>query len=152
MTSLNTITPFLWFKDRADEAVNFYASVFPDSKVHSITKTPDGATVTAEFELLGQRFMAMGAPSEFDFTEAISFMVLCDTQEEVDHYWNSLIEGGFSQACGWLKDRYGVSWQITPRVLLEGLSHPDPERASRAMQAMLDMIKIDVATIEAAIA
>ncbi len=151
MTS-NTITPFLWFKDRAEEAVNFYVDIFPNSKVHSIKGTPDGGTVTAEFELLGQRFMAMGAPNQVEFTEAVSFMINCETQEEVDHYWDALVQGGETQACGWLKDRYGVSWQITPRILLESLNHPDPERAARAFQAMLQMIKIDVAAIEEAIA
>ncbi len=153
---MQKITPFLWFNDNAEEAVNKYTNLFPDSKIISISKYPDaipgfgGKVMTIEFELFGQPFTALNGNSQSKFTEAISFMVHCKTQEEVDKYWNALLEEGQPQACGWLKDKYGVSWQITPDVLLEMIQDADKEKAARVMQAMMQMIKIDIATLEKA--
>jgi predicted 3-demethylubiquinone-9 3-methyltransferase (glyoxalase superfamily) len=148
--STNTITPYLWFTDRAEEAVNRYVSIFPNSRITSRSELGDGV-VLVEFELLGQRFVAMKAADGVEFTMAVSFLISCDTQEEVDHYWNSLIaDGGEGQACGWLKDAFGVSWQVIPGVLMECLGDPDPERAQRATQAMFQMSKIDIAGLLAA--
>ena len=150
------ISPFLWFDHEAEEAVRFYASIFDDSKVGKITRYgragpgPEGSVMTVEFELEGQRFVALNGGPRFKFTEAISFSVECDTQDEVDEYWKKLAEGGLEGPCGWLKDRYGLSWQINPRVLSEMLDDPDPVRSRRVMEAMLQMKKIDIGGLKQA--
>lgn len=153
------VTPFLWFDDRLEEAVNFYASVFKDSKILSIAKAPGGApgepdkAFSAEFELQGQRFMALNGGPQFTFTEAISLFVSCEDQAEVDYYWNALTaDGGEEGQCAWLKDKYGLSWQIVPTALMRYLGDPDAARAQRAMQAMLQMRKIDIAALDRAAA
>ena len=150
MASQQKITPFLWFDNQAEEAMNFYVSIFKNSKVISVGRYgeagpgPKGTVMTASFELEGQEFMALNGGPEYKFTEAISFFVNCETQEEVDKLWEKLSEGGEKGPCGWLKDKYGVSWQIVPTVLGEMLSDPDPEKSKRVMQAMLQMKKIDI--------
>jgi predicted 3-demethylubiquinone-9 3-methyltransferase (glyoxalase superfamily) len=150
------ITPFLWFDNQAEEAVNFYTSIFKNSKIDSITRYDDegakaagrskGTVMTASFQIEGQAFTALNGGPHFKFTEAISFVVNCESQEEVDYYWDKLSAGGDEQAqqCGWLKDKYGVSWQIVPTALGELLNGPDPVKSQRAMAAMLKMKKIDI--------
>ena len=150
------ITPFLWFDNQAEEAANFYASIFPNSKIKVVTRYsdagpgPKGSVMTVGFELDGQEFTALNGGPVFKISEAISFVVHCDTQAEVDHYWEKLTDGGVEIQCAWLKDRYGVAWQIVPKQLIKALSDPDPARAQRAAQAMFTMKKIDIAKIEAA--
>ncbi len=146
---IQSITPYLWFADRLEEAVNFYVSVFPDSKVVNVSDLGGGVS-TAVFELRGQEFMALQGGNQYSFTPAVSFFVKCQTQDEVDHYWDKLTDGGEEQPCGWLVDRYGVSWQVIPDALGECLGDPDPERAQRAMNAMFQMKKIDIAALKAA--
>ncbi len=158
------ITPFLWFDDQAEEAVAFYVSIFADSHVVSTTRygtaaaqvsgRPEGSVMTIAFQLAGQRFTALNGGPHFRFTEAVSFVVTCETQAELDYYWSRLSEGGDEQAqqCGWLKDRYGLSWQIVPAALPDILSDPDPARARRAMAAMLTMKKLDVDALRRAAA
>ena len=147
------ITPFLWFEHQAEEAMNFYVAVFKNSRAGSVTRCgdagpgPKGSVMTASFELEGQRFTALNGGPRFRFTEAISFVVSCETQEEVDELWERLAEGGETQQCGWLKDRFGLSWQIVPVVLMELISDPDPERSRRVMEAMLQMTKLDIARL-----
>lgn len=142
---MNKITPFLWFDDQAEEAMNFYVSVFKNSKVLSVTPGPDGKAFSVTFELEGQRFMGLNAGPQFKFNEAISFFVDCKTQEEVDELWEKLTaDGGEESMCGWLKDKYGLSWQIIPSALGQMLGDPDPVKAQRVMQAMLQMRKIDI--------
>jgi predicted 3-demethylubiquinone-9 3-methyltransferase (glyoxalase superfamily) len=153
---MQPITPFLWFDTEGEEAAELYTSVFPNSKIVEVTRygsagpRPEGTVMTVEFELNGQSFVALNGGPEFTFSEAISFQILCRDQDEVDFYWNTLSEGGEDGPCGWLKDRYGLSWQVVPTRLNELLTDPDPERAQRAMAAMLEMRKIDVAEIERA--
>ena len=150
------ITPFLWFNDQAEEAMNFYTSIFKNSKIGSISRYGEGgpgqpgSVMTATFELDGQEFMALNGGPIFAFTEAISFFVNCETQAEVDELWGKLTEGGEESQCGWLKDKYGLSWQIVPSVLGELLSDPDAEKAGRVMNAMLQMKKINIAGLRAA--
>jgi predicted 3-demethylubiquinone-9 3-methyltransferase (glyoxalase superfamily) len=156
------ITPCLWFDDQAEAAVAFYTGIFRNSKVvsvsrygeagHEIHGKPAGTVLTVAFELEGQAFTALNGGPVFKFNEAISFQVDCGTQEEVDHYWEKLSEGGDpkAQQCGWLKDKYGVSWQVVPRVLVEMMSDPDSEKSGRAMEAMLQMRKIDIAALKRA--
>jgi predicted 3-demethylubiquinone-9 3-methyltransferase (glyoxalase superfamily) len=151
------ITPFLWFDGQAEQAANFYVSVFPNSKVAKVVRNvqggpgPAGSVLTVAFELDGQPFVALNGGPHFKFTEAVSFVVNCQTQEEVDSYWEKLTAGGGSPVqCGWLKDKFGLSWQITPTVLPELLSNPDSAKAARAMQAMMTMTKIDIATLKKA--
>jgi predicted 3-demethylubiquinone-9 3-methyltransferase (glyoxalase superfamily) len=150
MASKQKIAPFLWFDDRAEEAMNFYVSIFKRSRVLNISRYgeagpgPQGSVMTATFELGGQEFMALNGGPEFKFTEAISFFVNCETQEEVDELWEKLSAGGEKGPCGWLKDKYGVSWQIVPTALGEMLSDPDPEKSKRVTQAMLQMKKLDI--------
>ena len=147
---MQSITPFLWFDDKAEEAMNFYVSVFKNSKAGSVTRygeggpRPAGMVMTAMFELCGQKFMALNGGPEFTFTPAISFFVSCETQEEVDELWEKLTEGGEEVECGWLRDKYGLSWQIVPSCLLEMLGDPDPAAAQRVMSAMLQMKKLDI--------
>ena len=153
---MQKITPFLWFDNNAEEAVNFYVSLFKNSKVLSITRYgeagpgPAGTVLTAAFQLQGQEFIALNGGPQFKFTEAISFSVNCETQEELDQYWEKLSEGGEKGRCGWLKDKYGLSWQVNPVVLGEMLQDEDPEKAKRVMEAMLQMNKLDIETLKKA--
>jgi len=150
------ITPNLWFDTEAEEAAAFYTSVFPNSHVVSVARYPEGAprpagmVMTVEFELDGQRFVGINGGPEFTFDEAVSFEITCETQAEIDHYWARLSEGGREGPCGWLTDRYGLSWQVVPAGMEALFSDPDPARAARAMQAMLDMGKLDIAALQAA--
>jgi len=153
---MQKITPFLWFDGQAEEAMNFYTSVFKNSKVGNVSRYgeagpgPKGSVMVASFELDGMRFTALNGGPQFKFTEAISFYVDCESQAEVDYFWGKLSAGGSIQQCGWLKDKYGLSWQIIPSALPRLLSDPDPKKAGRVMQAMLQMKKIDVAKLEQA--
>ncbi|HET6965476.1 MAG TPA: VOC family protein [Acidimicrobiales bacterium] len=151
------ITPFLWFDDQAGEAVDFYLSVFPNSRVTSVARHgeagpgPAGSVMTIGFELDGQPFTALnGGPAHYGFDESVSFVVHCPTEEEVDHYWSRLTDGGEEIACGWLKDRYGLRWQIVPDGFVELMQDADPERAARVMQAMMTMTKLDLRALRAA--
>lgn len=147
---MQKIIPFLWFDNNAEEAINFYVSIFKNSKIISKTPGPNGTLLTAEFQLEGQDFYALNGGPRFKFTEAISLFVNCQTQEEVDELWEKLSAGGEESMCGWLKDKYGLSWQIIPAVLGELLRDKDPEKAGRVMQAMLQMSKIDIKTLQQA--
>jgi predicted 3-demethylubiquinone-9 3-methyltransferase (glyoxalase superfamily) len=140
------VTPMLWFDGQAEDAARLYVSIFEDAELGAISRQPDGKPLVVAFSLAGQRFTALNGGPMYTFTPAISFVVDCDTQEEVDRYWDKLSEGGDPEAqqCGWLKDRFGVSWQIVPRQLSEYMSDPDPEKAGRTMQAMLQMKKLDI--------
>lgn len=155
---MQKITTFLWFDNQAEEAMNFYVSVFKDSKVLSLTRCgdaapgPTGSVLTAQFELEGQEFTALNGGPQFKFTEAISLVVNCTSQEEVDYYWEKLSAGGTEVQCGWLKDKYGLSWQITPTILIELLQDKDPQKANRVMEAMMKMVKIDIETLKHAAA
>ena len=155
-TKPQRITPFLWFDNQAEEAVSFYASIFKNSRIVSVTRygeagaeasgRPKGTVMTIAFELDGQEFVALNGGPHFTFTGAISLVVNCESQEEVDHFWGKLSDGGDEKAqqCGWLKDKYGVSWQVVPIALRTFVGGPDPEKSQRAMQAMLQMKKIDI--------
>ena len=163
---MQKITPMLWFDNQADEAAKFYTSVFSgapggtSSKLGTMTHygdavskaagRPAGSVMTASFELDGQEFVALNGGPAFKFTEAVSFVVTCETQEEVDYFWNKLSEGGQESACGWLKDKFGLSWQVTPTMLINAMTGPDHERSQRVMQAMLSMKKIIIADLEKA--
>jgi predicted 3-demethylubiquinone-9 3-methyltransferase (glyoxalase superfamily) len=160
---MQKITPFLWFDNEAEEAVNFYTSVFKNSKAGRILRydeaaakaagQPVGSVLTIEFEIEGQKFTALNGGPAFKFNESISFVVNCDTQKEVDYFWEKLTaDGGQESACGWLKDKFGVSWQITPTVLIDMLHDKNPEKSGRVMKAMLQMQKIDIETLKAAYA
>ncbi len=154
------ISPFLWFDNQAEEAANFYVSIFEDSRVTYTARyngvgaeaagRPVGSVMTVAFELAGQPFTALNGGPEFTFSPAISFVVNCETQDEVDRYWDALSAGGQTEQCGWLRDRFGVSWQIVPAALGELMSDPDPVKAERVMKAMLQMKKIDIASLKAA--
>jgi predicted 3-demethylubiquinone-9 3-methyltransferase (glyoxalase superfamily) len=152
------ITPCLWFDNQAEDAMNFYVSIFKDARAGDVSRygeggpMPAGTVLTASFSLFGQEFVALNGGPEFNFTEAISFQIDCADQEEVDYYWNRLTEGGEESMCGWLKDKFGLSWQVVPRRLPELLQDEDPERANRVMQAMLQMQKIEIAELERAYA
>jgi predicted 3-demethylubiquinone-9 3-methyltransferase (glyoxalase superfamily) len=155
---MQKITPFLWFDNQAEEAANFYVSLFKNSKVGTITRyseeaaaasgRPKGSVMTATFDLDGQEFIALNGGPHFKFTEAVSFVVNCDTQEEIDKYWEALSEGGQKSQCGWLKDRYGLSWQIVPTILDKLLK--DPEKAKRVMGALMQMTKLEIKTLKQA--
>lgn len=154
---MQKITPFLWYAKEAEEAARFYASIFPDSRVTRVVTMPSespsgppGSVKVVEFVLCGQSFTAMSAGPLDPFNHAVSFVVSCDDQAEVDRYWNALLDGGTPEACGWLKDRYGVSWQIVPTVLGRMMGNPDRAKAKRASDAMLRMVKIDIAGLQAA--
>ena len=147
---MNKISPFLWFDDQAEEAMRYYVSIFKNSKVLSVSPGPNGKAMGVTFELEGQRIMGMNAGPEFKFTEAISFFVECKTQEEVDYFWGKLAQGGEESRCGWVKDKFGLWWQIIPSALSEGLSDPDPVKAKAVLDAMLAMGKIDVKALEQA--
>jgi len=157
---MQKITPCLWFDKEAEEAAQFYTSVFKNSKIGTIARydkasakvsgQPEGSVLTVEFELDGQKFLALNGGPVFKFNEAVSFIVDCDTQEEVDYYWEKLSAVPESEQCGWLKDKYGLSWQVVPKRLEELLNDPDSAKASRAMEAMLQMKKLDIAALERA--
>jgi len=157
---MQKITPFLWFDNQAEEAVNFYTSIFKHSKIDTVTRygeagaevsgRPKGTVMTVSFELEGQEFIALNGGPQFTFSPAISFVVNCETQQEVDELWEKLSEGGEKQRCGWLKDKYGVSWQIVPIVLVEMLQDKDAEKSKRVMEALLQMDKIDIETLKQA--
>jgi len=147
---MQKITPFLWFDDQAEEAMNFYVSIFKNSRVLNISPGPNGKAFTVSFELDGQEFTALNGGPNFTFTEAISFFVSCETQAEVDELWEKLTAGGEEIQCGWLKDKYGLSWQIVPTALGKLLGDPDPLKSQRVMQAMLKMKKIEIAGLKQA--
>ena len=153
---MQKIVPFLWFNDQAEEAMNHYVSIFPDSKVLNVMRYgdagpgPKGTVMAVTFQLAGQEFRALNGGPQFKFTEAISLYVNCETQAEVDELWEKLSRGGEPGPCGWLKDKYGLSWQIIPTALGEMLQDQDAEKANRAMQAMLQMSKIDIAGLRKA--
>ena len=153
---MQKITPFLWFDGKAEEAANFYTSIFENSKILNISRYgeegpgPAGTAMTVTFQLDGQEFTALNGGPMFKFTEAISFFVRCETQEEIDQLWEKLSEGGEEEQCGWLKDKYGLSWQIIPVALMEMLQDKDPEKSKRVMEAMLQMQKIDIKTLRQA--
>ena len=157
---MKKITPFLWFDDKAEEAARFYVSVFPNSKIVSITRYGDagaqaagrrkGTVMTVEFELDGQKFMGLNGGPAFKFSHAVSFVVNCETQEEIDRFWKKLSEGGEEIECGWLTDKYGLSWQIVPTVLGRMMTDPDPEKADRVMHSLLGMKKLDIAALQQA--
>ncbi len=149
---MQKIITFLWFDDNAEEAMNFYTSVFKDSRIINSMPGPDGKILTGAFELNGQEFMALNGGPQFKFTEAISLFVHCETQQEVDELWAKLSAGGEESQCGWLKDKFGLSWQIIPNALGDLLGDPDREAAGRALQAMLQMSKIDVKKLQEAFA
>lgn len=147
---MQKITPFLWFDGNAEEAMQFYVSIFKNSRIVSTMAGPDGKVMTGTFQLEGQQFMALNGGPHFKFTEAISLFVNCETQAEVDELWNKLTAGGAESQCGWLKDKFGLSWQIIPSALGRLLGDKDRAKAGRAMQAMLQMKKIDVAKLQQA--
>jgi predicted 3-demethylubiquinone-9 3-methyltransferase (glyoxalase superfamily) len=162
MATTQPITPCLWFDTQAEEAARYYTGIFKNSNIRSITRytdagrevhgRPAGSVMTVEFELNGQPFTALNGGPHFKFNEAVSFQIMCRDQEEVDHYWNRLSAGGdpAAQQCGWVKDKYGLSWQVVPTALIEMMSDPDREKSDRAMEAMLKMKKIDIETLERA--
>lgn len=153
---MQKITPYLWFEDQAEEAARFYTSIFNNSKIDEISRYgeggpgPAGSVMLVSFELDGQQFIALNGGPQFQFTEAISFVINCESQEEVDYMWARLTEGGEESMCGWLKDRYGVSWQVVPTALPELLNAPDPEAQQRVMEVFLKMTKIDLPTLRLA--
>jgi len=153
---MQKITPFLWFDGKAEEAANFYAATFRNARVTGLTRygdagpRPKGSVMIATFEIEGQKFIALNGGPQYSFTPAISFVVNCETQAEVDAYWEKLSAGGEPNRCGWLRDKYGVSWQIVPTALPRLLGDPDPAKATRVMQAMLRMTKIEIAGLERA--
>jgi predicted 3-demethylubiquinone-9 3-methyltransferase (glyoxalase superfamily) len=160
MSKTQKITTFLWFDSQAEEAAKYYVSIFKDSRIVGTTRydeeaskvagRPKGSVMTVEFDLDGQRFTALNGGPLFKFTEAISLVVHCENQNEVDHFWKNLSAGGEEVECGWLKDRYGLSWQVVPDVLIEMLQSKDPEKSKRAMAAMLKMRKLDIAALQQA--
>jgi predicted 3-demethylubiquinone-9 3-methyltransferase (glyoxalase superfamily) len=156
---MQKITPFLWYSNEAEEAAQFYASIFPESRVNRVTALPSespsgpaGSVKVVEFVLCGQPFIAMSAGPLDAFNHAVSFVVNCDDQAELDRYWNALLEGGSAEQCGWLKDRFGLSWQIVPTVLGKLMAEPDRAKAKRVSDALMKMVKIDIAALQAALA
>jgi predicted 3-demethylubiquinone-9 3-methyltransferase (glyoxalase superfamily) len=151
------ITPFLWYSDKAEEAASFYVSVFPDSRITRVVTLPTespsgpvGSVKVVDFVLFGQSFTAMGAAGPEPFNQSVSFVVNCDTQAEIDRYWEALLQGGTPMQCGWLKDRFGVSWQITPTIIIDMYADPDRVKGRRAAEAMMKMVKLDIAQLQAA--
>lgn len=155
---MNKITPFLWFDDNAEEAINFYLGVFPDSQITQITYSsgdmpqPKGSVLTISFKLADQEFTALNGGPAFSFNEAVSFVVTCDTQDEIDRYWEALTAEGTTMACGWLRDKYGLAWQIVPLKFFDMIGTQDAARTARVLNAMNTMIKFDIAALEAAYA
>ncbi|MES2054705.1 MAG: VOC family protein [Pseudomonadota bacterium] len=157
---MHKIAPCLWFNHNAQDAAEFYAATFPDSSVDAVNLAPgdnpsskEGAVLTVEFTVLGMKFLGLNGGDTFKFDEAVSFQIYTDSQEETDRYWNAIVDGGGAEsACGWCRDRFGLSWQITPRALMAAISSPDRAAAKRAMDAMMTMGKIDIAAIERAVA
>jgi len=153
---MQKITPFLWFDGKAEEAMTFYTSIFKNSKVGDVMRYGDagpgkkGSVLTATFEIEGQEFIALNGGPMYQFTPAISFFVKCETQDEVDHYWDKLLEGGAPQQCGWLTDKFGVTWQVVPTILGKMLTDKDAAKANRVMQAMMKMVKLDIKTLQQA--
>jgi predicted 3-demethylubiquinone-9 3-methyltransferase (glyoxalase superfamily) len=154
---MQKITPFLWYSTQAEEAAAFYASIFPDSRVERVVTLPSespsgppGSVKVVDFVLFGQRFVAMTAGPLDPFNHAVSFVVNCENQAEIDRYWNALLDGGTPEQCGWLKDRFGLSWQIVPTVLGDMMADRDRAKAKRAADAMLKMVKLDIATLQSA--
>lgn len=153
---MQKITPFLWFNNNAEEAINFYTSIFKTSKVGNTARYgeggpgPKGSIMTAEFQLNGQDFIALNGGPHFKFTEAVSFVVNCETQEEIDEFWDKLSEGGQKSRCGWLKDKFGLSWQIVPNILSKLAGSGDAKKSSRVMQALMKMDKLEIATLQKA--
>lgn len=153
---MQKITPFLWFNNQAEEAANFYVSLFKNSRIINVARYgeagpgPKGTAMTVTFELVGQRYIALNGGPQFKFTEAFSLLINCETQDEVDTLWEKLSAGGERTCCGWLKDKYGLSWQVIPTVLSEMLQDKDPKKSQRVMQAMLQMTKIDIALLKQA--
>lgn len=143
-----TITPCLWFDDQLEEAIEFYSSIFPDAAILEATRDADGRLFVATFRLAGRDFMGLNGGPMFPFTEAISLSVACLDQAEIDRYWNALGEGGTIQQCGWLKDRYGLSWQIVPAILPKLMNDPDRAKAARVQSAVMGMVKLDIAALE----
>lgn len=156
--STEGFTTCLWFDGQAEEAAKYYISIFKDAGLGRVTRHseagpgPAGTVLTVDFELNGQKFVALNGGPQFTFNEAVSFQIHCADQEEVDYYWSRLTEGGEEVACGWLKDRYGLSWQVVPDVLIDMISDPDPDKAKRATEAMLSMTKFDIAALQKAYA
>jgi predicted 3-demethylubiquinone-9 3-methyltransferase (glyoxalase superfamily) len=152
------LTTCLWFDTQAEEAANHYGSIFEDCKIGNVTRYPEGGpgpagtVMTVDFEIWGQKFVALNGGPVFTFNEAVSFQVPCATQDEVDYYWTKLSEGGEEGMCGWLKDKFGVSWQVVPNALTELMTDPDTEKVARVMKAFADMRKIDIAAVQAAAA
>jgi predicted 3-demethylubiquinone-9 3-methyltransferase (glyoxalase superfamily) len=159
VTLVHKIAPCLWFDGNAEDAARFYAQTFPDSRIDAINRSPsdypdgkEGDVLTVEFTVLGMPFLGLNGGSQFSFDEAVSFQIYTDGQTETDRYWHAIVDGGGSEnVCGWCKDRFGLSWQIVPRALMNALKSPDRAAAKRAMAAMMQMKKIDIATIEAAV-
>jgi predicted 3-demethylubiquinone-9 3-methyltransferase (glyoxalase superfamily) len=153
---MQKITPFLWFDNRAEEAANFYTSIFKDSRIKSFMRYgeagpgPNGSVMGVTFELNGQEFIALNGGPQFTFTPAISFFVHCENQDEIDYFWEKLLEGGREDQCGWLQDKYGLSWQIVPDILSELLQDKNPQKSKRAMEAMLKMKKLDINVLKQA--
>src|SRR2546428_5339564 len=153
---MQKITPFLWFDNNAEEAVKFYTSVFKNSKILKVARYgdagpgPKGSVMTVSFQIEGQQFIALNGGPQFKFTEAVSFVVNCETQKEVDEFWEKLSAGGEKGPCGWLKDKFGLSWQVVPTILGKLISHPDPRKAQRVKKAMLQMKKLDIAALQRA--
>ena len=153
---MQKITPCLWFDNNAEDAVQFYASIFKDSKILATARYGDtgpgskGSVMTIKFALNGQEFLALNGGPIFKFTEAVSFIVNCETQQEIDHYWEKLSVGGKEQQCGWLKDKYGLSWQVVPTILSQLISDKEPEKSNRVMQAVMKMVKLDIAGLKKA--
>ncbi|MEV4566372.1 VOC family protein [Nonomuraea sp. NPDC049419] len=149
---MQKITTFLWFNDQAEQAATFYTSLFAGSRIVEVRRGPGGGVMVVTFELAGQRYMALNGGPQYTLNEAVSLYVDCETQEEIDELWATFMEGGEESRCGWLKDRWGLSWQIVPRRLPELLGHPDPAAAERVMKAMLGMQKLDLRALEEAAA
>ena len=155
---MSKITPCLWFDGQAEEAAKFYVSLLPDSRIDRVMRSPTdtpsgpaGSVLTVDFTLAGQKYMGLNGGPQFPFTEAVSFMIFCDDQAEVDRLWDALTaDGGKPVACSWLKDRFGLSWQIVPRALMQMIADPDRAKAKRAMEAMMQMVKIDIAAVQKA--
>jgi predicted 3-demethylubiquinone-9 3-methyltransferase (glyoxalase superfamily) len=154
--AMRRITPFLWFDNQAEEAASFYVSIFPDSRIERVARygeagpRPAGSVMTVAFQLNGQEFIALNGGPLFKFTEAVSFVVSCENQEELDELWQKLADGGQEAECGWLKDKYGLSWQVVPTILGELMSGPDPAKSQRVMRAMLQMKKLDIEKLKQA--